>query len=332
MWNLAKILDKAHDGHRRGNWRKANQKHGFSHPARFEALEPRLSLNVAPGTTASGNVPGGPLGANGVVELPGTASITNGTNPANLASFNADGGVDLSGTAGGQDATAFANPSWIPNDRPQNPMTTPPNDGLPNIYQEAATPYGIRNFNIGANTGLRHRDNTGISVVIPTVRGPTEAKTAMIELVPTATDLSPWIAGGKKATSVPPKPAELTQQQSEPGPQDNEQRENATLPLLAAELTDERLEIASPTKQAAVDRTMEDQVREDAALVDASLTQLVAEESPADPIDAGDSVLAIAASVGVVTSAGGTRDPNWKTRPDDWRKKEARTRRLTARG
>jgi len=162
MWQFAKAWQTgAHRGRGAGQPRH-DRRHGFSHPARFEALEERLALSLAPGTSEFGNVsPDASLiNQSGLVALPGSAAPSNSTNPADIALVGATGSavpVDLSYAA--NDALAFNHPSWIPNDRPPFPGENLPPELSPNLYYQAAnTRYGIRNFNIGANTSLVHRN------------------------------------------------------------------------------------------------------------------------------------------------------------------------------
>jgi hypothetical protein len=71
---------------------------------------------------------------------------------------------------------------------------------------------------------------------------------------------------------------------------------------------------------------MGDQFRADVAIVDASVTQLAADDTPANPLDAGGSMFALAASFGVAANAISARDPSWQAKPDDWRKEKRRHR------
>lgn len=169
--------------------RVGTRRDGFSHPARFERLEERLALSAAPGTTEFGfpSPASGVEMEQGLVSLPGAASPTNGTNPANIALANVTG-TQIPDTRitdpSAFDALAFSQPSFIPNDRPPMPGYDLPPEYLGiNITQVANTPYGIRNFEIGANTGLSHGNAVLIGRVPATARTSTDTRTAMSDRI-----------------------------------------------------------------------------------------------------------------------------------------------------
>lgn len=171
MWVVVKGTKTAADCRR-----KVGCRGSFSHPARFELLEERVPFSVAPGTTEFGfqSPASGLIEQDGLFSLPGAASPTNGTNPANIALANVTGNevpdtrITDSSTF---NAGAINNPSFIPSDRPIPGWDLPP--------QVASTPYGIRNFEIGSNTSLNHRNSMLIGRITPTARATQDTKTAM---------------------------------------------------------------------------------------------------------------------------------------------------------
>lgn len=146
---------------------------GFSHPARFEVLEERLPFDAASG------LPSVPASA--------VADNANGVNPANPVVANVTGTAAAPTTflpVVANDALAFNNPSWVPEDRPPFPLTASPNDALPaNVNQVAGTPVGIRNFEIGANTSVAHGNSSRIGLGGPTARSPVNTGTRMTEWI-----------------------------------------------------------------------------------------------------------------------------------------------------
>lgn len=303
MWAIVKSPQRRG----RDSGHSARRNCGFSHPAGFEQLEERVTLNGAPGALDGGP---GTMGAEtaspatllGIssagMPLPGSASPTSGTNPADLALVNSTGMADPTADAVRlSELPAFNNPSWLPNDRPMNAATTPPGDHLPlNVNQVASTPFGIRNFSFGPNTGSHFElPASGRPVLIGRGVGPTV--TAMIEPLssPVAEQLSSAKLRGNSA-SLP------TQDHLENGSStDLPDVETAShevaddvppAPVLTAEA-----KTLSVLNETAIDQAMADQP----AIVP-EIAGIDAEDTPEDSAGTGNSLHALAASLAMAAA------------------------------
>ncbi|HQU45180.1 MAG TPA: hypothetical protein PK867_20360 [Pirellulales bacterium] len=281
------------------------------------------------------------INQSGLVALPGSAAPSNSTNPADIALVGATGSavpVDLSYAA--NDALAFNHPSWIPNDRPPFPGENLPPELPANLYYQAAnTPYGIRNFNIGANTSLVHRNMVPMGVGTPTAHRTTDTKTAMTELIarplgeglpadvdllephakappsdPSSTDNAHLLNQDQPGSDNPSSPGSAASSRG-----DRETQED-TSPTLLAALDDEPAERSPRFDEAAVDRMMADQIEADAARADVAVSQIVAEDAPETGAAAPSAVHALAASVAVAATVA-MQQPraSERTTPDSWR-------------
>ncbi|MGH7134834.1 MAG: hypothetical protein ACREHD_03790 [Pirellulales bacterium] len=214
MWHIRGDLHRG-DLHNGAHGRQrakgpAKRRCGFSHPARFEILEERLPFDAASGLP--------PVPASAV------ADSANGVNPANPVV------ATVSGTAAApttflpvvaNDALAFNNPSWVPEDRPPFQITASPNDALPaNVNQVAGTPVGIRNFEIGANTSVAHGNSSRIGLGGPTARSPVNTGTRMTEWIEHSLDQGLLAAKAPTATA---KVHEATEQAIASSPDDHDQ-------------------------------------------------------------------------------------------------------------
>lgn len=284
---------------------------GFSHPARFEMLEQRLTLNVAPGTTEFGfqSPATGVVMEQGLFSLPGAASPTNGTNPANYALVDATGtqipDTHVTGPAT-FDALGFANPSFIPNGRPALPgWYLPPEILAMNTAQVASTPYGIRNFEIGSNTGLRHSSGVLMGRGYPTVRAVTETRTAMNDLL--GEPLMDSLALGQEESDS--GSLKLRRQSTEPGAnpanlQTDGQPDETSVRMMeladeqATELTAAQLSAAPLLDSAAVDQTMAS-IESGTKTAIAPVLELATAETTEQRSSAGNAAHALAASIAV---------------------------------
>ena len=289
---------KSNDFRRRGTHRD-----GFSHPARFERLEQRLALNVAPGTTQFGyeSPATGVLMEDGLLGVPGAASPTNSTNSANIALVHSTG--DQAPTTHVTAPGTFNNQGDAKSDG-RSGGYLPAEILAINTAQVANTPYGIRNFEIGSNTGLRH-SNTVPMGRGSTVRDITETRTAMNDLIgnellgspASEEDVSDFILSRKPVREVTAFSDDLSDL-----PKDN-QSDAATAQLaeladrVAIEFTESPLSAPPHLDSAAVDQTMakiEDGGTKDVVPLPERENTDTAERS-----STGDAAHALAASVAV---------------------------------
>ena len=300
---------KSNDLRRRGTHRD-----GFSHPARFERLEQRLALNVAPGTTQFGSESPatGALMEDGLLGVPGAASPTNSTNSANIALVHSTG--DQAPTTHVTAPGTFNNQGDAKSDG-RSGGYLPAEILAINTAQVANTPYGIRNFEIGSNTGLRH-SNTVPMGRGSTVRAVTETRTAMNDLIgnelfgPPASegDASDFILSRKPGREVTAFSDDLSDL-----PKDN-QSDTAQLAELAdrvaIEFTESPVSAPPHLDSAAVDQTM-------AKIEDGGTKDVVPlcereNTDTAERSSTGDAAHALAASVAVGAVVGakepGTRN------------------------
>jgi hypothetical protein len=164
MWHIVKVRQAKRAGNQRGHQGTVHRHRGFSHPARFETLEERTALNAAPAAPAvAASLQ--PVAASGASAVNGATGSAPGTNPANFSPASTTGSiVAAEGNVLDNQQVAFNTPYWIPNDRV--PLTSPPSDQLPASFnQEASTPHGIRNFNIGPDAST-HFTSPGIPLTV----------------------------------------------------------------------------------------------------------------------------------------------------------------------
>jgi hypothetical protein len=237
--------------------RQANRRRGFSHPARFERLEDRLPLNGAP------------------TDAPPTA----GTNPVDPALAGAGGVANTAAVEASPDTLAFNTPSWIPDDRPAFPSTAQPSDGLPaNVNQVASTPYGIRNFDIGANTSAAHSAAVRIGRDTSTASIPTYGFDVDDEIAETdarAPLIQPTMAMLEKADL-----SFVEEQSHEPGEPDTVPTDEA--PTLAMALPASPATTARPAVQ--LDTAAVDQMMTERPEVDGTTSDLAIAPSSSGPV------------------------------------------------
>jgi hypothetical protein len=305
MWCIVKTWPVRGSGKGPAQPPAGHRHRGFSHPARFEALEERLALNVAP--AAPTVAPSLASQVSGVAGDPGSAP---GTNPASFSPANTTGSIALvEGNVLENQEVAFNTPYWVPNDRP--PFTSPTSDQLPaNVNQEANTPYGIRNFNLGPNTSP-HFTTPGVTL---TVRWPTNGNADGNRVVNGSLDdasLVDAVLGAevpisqhKEAAAGQPDgtawsatdggPARLSQLRPEdPSPKSEIVFE---LPDPTGQPRPEDLEAR------AVDRMMSDESEADTAGVDAAILQVVAGDPAETQPGPAPSACALAASLSLAAS------------------------------
>ncbi|HWB09704.1 MAG TPA: hypothetical protein VG826_10780 [Pirellulales bacterium] len=274
---------------------------GFSRPARFEALEGRLSLNIAPAAPT-----GAPFVAAGSVSgVSGDTGSSPGINPANSSPANTTGSIVLvEGNALENQQVAFNTPYWVPNDRTPFASASPPSDQLPaNVNQEANTPYGIRNFNLGSDTST-HFTTRGVTLTVrqPTrddrggnkvVKGPLDGASLVAAVLGAESPASP-----SKESASPERPTGV----SWPGSADDSSPTSELVLERSGGSADRK---PDHLEAKAVDRMMADQSEADAALVE------VAAEDPATvPVAHGVAAsLAAAMSVPIRGEARSERSP-----------------------
>lgn len=334
MWRVNGAFLRGAEGLHRANRRTAKRKNGFSHPAQFEVLEERLPLNAAGGAVTSANptsgtaalpsgnpiqfggpTPGGQFGGELTlvgIPLPGTGNPTSSPTPGVF------GGELSSSQVPPYDDTAFNNPSWVPQDRPPFPMTAQPDNGLPaNTNQVVGTPFGIRNFLIGANTSVAHGSGPRMGLGTSTVRRPTDTDTRTTELLERPLDEDLLAAKPRvKASAVVESAPELATEDGKPTrpvlPEDSDTADAVAVAYLA----DETLDLAAPLDElagsgpalsldgalngAAVDQTMAEQFAADFVRAGAAVAEAASQESSsADPQSASAALHAMAASLAV---------------------------------
>jgi hypothetical protein len=322
MWNIAKVWSAA-KGHHPST--RVSRHRGFSHPARLERLEQRLSLSATGGSTEAGNAgAGGQLMQNdGLLSLPGAASATNSTNPANPALVDVTGSATPTAVNMANDALAFNNPSWIPDDRPLRLITSQHNDGLPfNIYQAANTPYGIRNFELGANTMLAHSPGPRFGNNATTAQRQAAVRTAMTELIehPLGEDEHRLadIEHAERTSEV----AKLLTSSADLPVQTARSAANEPATWQRASLTEGRLERTPRLDSAAVDQMMADGLKSELTTTDFAAEAVAGQGSASDQQSVTSAIQSVAASLAIpATVAAPASDASSQAALAVWRRR-----------
>ena len=278
MWHISKVRRATGSGNDRVHKAVGRRPRGFSHPARFEALEPRMALNVAPVTPSVGA--GSASGAS-----TGTAV---GSNPASFSPANTTGsGTASEGNVLDNQQVAFNSPYWLPNDRP--PFAFPPADQLPaNVNQAASMPQGIRNFNLGADTST-HFTTSGVTLTVLRPRSDTGGNRVASGSRDDTLPVETWL--GMEPLGSQDKDAAVTEPRDEvPSPHADDGREGVA--------HRERLHL----EPSAVDWMMGDESKADTARPDAAIAELVADDPAGEP-GVGPVAYSLAASLALATSA-----------------------------
>ncbi|HET6880841.1 MAG TPA: hypothetical protein VFI31_11840 [Pirellulales bacterium] len=302
MWNIAKVWNAA-KGHRPST--RASRHRGFSHPARLERLEQRLPLSATGGTTEAGNAgAGGQLMQNdGLLSLPGAASATNGTNPANPALVDVTGSATPTAINLANDALAFNNPSWVPDDRPLRLITSQHNDGLPfNINQVANTPYGIRNFELGANTMLAHSPGPRFGNNASTAQRQAAVRTAMTDLIEHPLGENEHGLAEIEHAEPPSEVAKLLTSSAEVPVQTARIAADEPATWQPASLTQGRLEPTPRLDSAAVDQTMADGLKPEPTTTDLAVEEVARQGAASDQQPVTSAIHGVAASLAMAAT------------------------------
>jgi hypothetical protein len=234
---------------------------------------------------------------------------------------------------------AFNTPYWVPNDR--TPFTPSPPDQLPaNFNQEANTPQGIRNFNIGPDTST-HFTTPG---AILTVQRPTDRGAGGNRVADGSLDdalLVDTLPGEEAPVSRHEGAAakEPTNEVRLPRAYDGLAEVDGDIEADGAPATDlslvavpelgregsgwaERLEPAH-LEASVVDRMMADQSVADRARADAAIVQVVSDAPAETEPGAGPVAHALAAGIALSTSVSTEPGQN-ERRTDIWRLRRTR--------